>query len=197
MYSHFSTHIYPREKSITFNKVKEPLGELSNMYSGTPIYVNGICIATTEALYQASRFPEYPSIQEELLSTSNPMAVKLKSRQYIKYTRYDWDIKKVEIMSWCVQLKLFQNANQLRPLLNSTKGKILVEESTKDDFWGAKPYQDNLIGCNVLGRIWMKLRSKKSDETPSLYIPNFHLYEQQIIPSTPDTTQQLSLDLLT
>jgi hypothetical protein len=46
-------------------------------------------------------------------------------------------------------------------LLLSTGDRAIVEESTKDAFWGAKPQPDDeLVGENVLGRLLMELREQ-------------------------------------
>ena len=40
---------------VVVYKTKEVFGGLSNMASGYPLQINGVCILTTEALYQACR----------------------------------------------------------------------------------------------------------------------------------------------
>lgn len=59
IYTHNKSEIreYDCTKSAVFLKTKERLGALSNMAGGFPLEVNGIKIRTSEALYQACRFP--------------------------------------------------------------------------------------------------------------------------------------------
>jgi hypothetical protein len=46
-------------------------------------------------------------------------------------------------------------------VLERTGKRSIVEESTKDEFWGAKPKEDGLlVGRNVLGRLLMELRDQ-------------------------------------
>jgi predicted NAD-dependent protein-ADP-ribosyltransferase YbiA (DUF1768 family) len=45
----------------------------------------------------------------------------------------------------------------VRRKLLETGARILVEDSWRDDFWGWGPNKD---GQNVLGRLWMEIRSE-------------------------------------
>ena len=55
--------------------------------------------------------------------------------------------------------KLAQNWDTFGALLKSTDDKPIVEESKKDDFWGAYPRESGiLVGGNVLGRLLMELQ---------------------------------------
>ena len=58
---------YPRQGSVVFLRVNEANGELSNMNGKFPLRVNGIEIRTSEALYQACRFPGYPEVQRLII----------------------------------------------------------------------------------------------------------------------------------
>ena len=52
---------YERSNAVVFLKTSEAFGGLSNMAPGFPLCVNGIAIRTSEALYQACRFPHVPT----------------------------------------------------------------------------------------------------------------------------------------
>lgn len=147
---------------ITFRKTKEAYGGLSNMAAGFPIIINDTYIKSSEALYQAFRYPDYPQIQQEILIQNSPMTAKMISKKYRPQTREDWSIKRVTLMRWCLRVKLIQNWETFGSLLLQTEDKIIVEESKKDKFWGAIPYEDDLVGINALGRLLMELR----DEIP-------------------------------
>lgn len=77
-------------------------------------------------------------------------------------------------MRWCLRVKLFNNWDKFSTLLLSTEDLPIVEESNKDDFWGAKPVDINLlIGTNALGRLLMELRDEiKTLESNKEYILN-------------------------
>lgn len=71
---------YYRDKSIVFRKTKEDFGGLSNMAGGYLIYLNGIRILSSEALYQACRYPHIPDAQKEIVFQKSPMTAKMKSK---------------------------------------------------------------------------------------------------------------------
>ena len=150
---------YARVSSVVFLKTDAPFGGLSNMAPGYPLRVNGIRILTSEALYQACRFPHRPEIQRLIIEQKSPMTAKMKSKPYRPESRSDWDQVRVKIMRWCLRVKLAQNWRNFSDLLLETDARPIVEESRKDEFWGAKATDGGtLIGMNVLGRLLMELR---------------------------------------
>ena len=152
---------YSQDSSVVFRKTKEEWGGLSNMAAGFPLKINGVDIRTSEALYQACRFPHMPHVQQTIIDQRSPMSAKMKSKPYRNNSRKDWDAARVKIMRWCLHVKLAQNWDSFGSLLESTEGKDIVEWSRKDDFWGAKMRNDGmLVGKNVLGRLLMELRDK-------------------------------------
>jgi len=179
---------YDRETSVVFLKTKERFGGLSNMAGGFPLRVNGVRIRTSEALYQACRFPHMPDVQRTIIDERSPMTAKMRSKPFRKDSRPDWDAVRVKIMRWSLRVKLAQNWREFGRLLLSTGVRPIVEQSRKDDFWGAKVVEDGtLVGMNVLGRLLMELREQlKGDEAESLHqieplpIPEFLLFRQPI-----------------
>lgn len=138
------------------------------------------------------------------------MAAKMRSKRHYKKSRSDWDGVRVNIMRWCLRVKLAQNWSTFRELLLSTGDRPIVEKKTRrKDFWSATEQPDStLVGMNVLGRLLMELRDQlKSDEAENLRfveplsIPDFLLFDQpikqvqatsmtNIVPSDTDTLQQ-------
>lgn len=176
---------YSRRNAIVFKKTTEKYGGLSNMAGGYPLIIGNIKILTSEALYQACRFPHLSEVQKLIIHERSPMTAKMKSKPYRKNSREDWDSIRVQVMRWCLRVKLFQNWDKFSSLLNSTGDLPIVEESNKDPFWGAKPDGDILRGVNCLGRLLMELR----EELPLLRdekilnppnIPRFLLYGENI-----------------
>ena len=151
---------YERASSVVFLKTKEKFGGLSNMAGGFPLCVNGIRVRTSEALYQACRFPHRPELQETIIAQKSPMAAKMKGKPYRHDSRRDWDRVRVQIMRWCLRVKLAQNWESFSELLRDTGERKIVEQSHKGGFWAAKPIGDGtrLKGENVLGRLLMELR---------------------------------------
>jgi ribA/ribD-fused uncharacterized protein len=179
---------YRRLDCVTFRKTDEKFGGLSNMAPGFSLEVNGVHIRTSEALYQACRFPHLPEVQRLIIAEISPMTAKMKSKRYRTQSRADWDAVRVKVMRWCLRVKLVQNWEKFERLLFATGEKSIVEDSRKDDFWGAKPLDDaTLVGANVLGRLLMELREQlRGPQNESLGqvdpppIPNFVLYNQPI-----------------
>lgn len=175
------TSTYHRSDCVVFLKTHEAFGGLSNMAAGYPLVVNGVRILTAEALYQACRFPHLPEVQKLIVGQASPMAAKMKSKPYRKDSRSDWEQVNVEIMGWCLRVKLAQNWGRFGELLLSTVEKPIVEESKKDAFWGAKPTDaETLVGRNVLGKLLTELREQlqgaapeKLREVEPLALPNF------------------------
>ncbi len=183
------TRTYNRKDSVVFRKTDEPFGGLSNMAGGYPIHVHGVRILTSEALYQACRFPHLPDVQRLIIGQISPMTAKMRSKPYRKDSRPDWDQVRVRIMRWSLRMKLANNWNTFSALLLKTGERPIVEESRKDDFWGAKVVDDGdtLVGMNVLGRLLMELREqvKQQGRDAALDIappdiPQFLLFGQPI-----------------
>ena len=162
---------YYRPDSIVFLKTKEAFGGLSNMAGGFPLCVNGIHIRTSEALYQACRFPHLPAVQRLIIEQRSPMTAKMKSRKHHQDSRTDWDWVRVKIMRWCLRVKLIQNWDAFSELLLETRDQLIVEQSRKDDFWGAKPVDtQTLVGVNALGRLLMELREDVKTEGQGAFL---------------------------
>ena len=179
---------YKRSEVVSFRRTNERFGGLSNMAPGFPLLVNGIQIKTSEALYQACRFPHLPEIQRMIIEEKSPMTAKMLSKPYRKQSRADWDSVKVKIMRWCLRLKLAQNWETFGEVLYASGDLPIVEDSRKDDFWGATKDEDhNLVGQNILGRLLMELRdhlrSPRGIELRKVALPpvkDFLLYGQSI-----------------
>ncbi|HVI86827.1 MAG TPA: NADAR domain-containing protein [Dongiaceae bacterium] len=182
--------------SVVFLKTNERFGGLSNMAPGFPLRVNGIRIRTSEALYQACRYPHMPDVQRKIIDEHSPMTAKMRSKPFRQDSRPDWDAVRVKIMRWCLRVKLAQNWREFGRLLLATGDRPIVEQSRKDDFWGAKSNEDGtLVGMNVLGRLLMELREQlKGDQVDSLRfieplgISEFLLFSQPIeaVQASPD-----------
>lgn len=162
---------YHPAESAVFLKTNERFGGLSNMAPGFPIFLNGVRIRTSEALYQACRFPRRPDVQRQIIDDPSPMTAKMRSKPFRADTRPDWDAVRVKIMRWCLRVKLAQNWQTFGKLLLSTGDMPIVEKKVRrKDFWGATEQPDGtLVGMNVLGRLLMELREQlKGDEAESL-----------------------------
>lgn len=195
---------YQTKDVVRFRKTTEEFGGLSNMAPGFPVVVLGHRIRTSEALYQACRFPHMPEVQKMIINEGSPMTAKMRSKPYRKDSRPDWDDVRVKVMKWCLRVKLAYNWRKFSELLLSTGERSIVEDSRKDSYWGAMPQDDDtLAGQNVLGRLLMDLR-KKLQEDPdalrsvrALQIPNFCLLGEPIpliMPPRQQVTSSVLID---
>lgn len=185
---------YDPATSVVFCKTDKKFGGLSNMAPGFLLCVNGINIRTSEALYQACRFPHRPDAQQLIINERSPMAAKMKSKPYRRFTREDWDADwnvvpvRVKVMRWCLRVKLSQNFDTFGALLLRTGNRDIVERKRAADFWGAKATDDGLlVGENTLGRLLMELREELKTVDDSrwqavqpLNIPDFLLLQKPI-----------------
>lgn len=119
------------------------------------------------------------------------MSAKMVGKPHRINSRPDWDYTRIKIMRWCLRVKLAQNFIEFGKLLESTFDKPIVEDSNKDDFWGAIRDNQNeniLKGTNALGRLLMELRQFYNEKRYSyeifvvepLNIPEFKFFRQQI-----------------
>lgn len=181
---------YSRMDVVVFYKTKESFGGLSNMASGYPLNIHGVRIPTSEALYQACRYPHLPDVQKEIIGQHSPITAKMKSKPHREDSRPDWDEVRYKVMRWCLRVKLAQHYKEFGRLLLATGDRPIVEQSRKDDYWGAKVVDgigETLVGQNVLGRLLMELREvlkTDADEVlkvvPPLSIPDFLLLDKPI-----------------
>ena len=172
--------------AAVFRIVRERWGGLSN-FGAYPLEVNGIAIPTSEALYQACRFPEEPDLQRLVISQPNPMAAKIEANKKADRTRADWFDTNVRLMRWVLRVKLACNYESFGDLLDSTGEMPIVEHSRRDVFWGARYEGSELVGVNALGRLLMELREEyRMDGRGALRrvsppdIPDFLLYGEPI-----------------
>ncbi|MCW5852043.1 MAG: NADAR family protein [Anaerolineae bacterium] len=153
--------VYQRQACAVFYKTTDVFGGLSNMAGGYPLTVDGIPIRTSEALYQACRYPHRPDIQRDILAQASPIAAKMKSKHAYPLTRPDWEVVRVPIMAWCLRLKLAQHWGRFSELLLATGRLPIVEASFRDRFWGAVAVDaEQLVGANVLGCLLTALRDR-------------------------------------
>ena len=64
-------------------------------------------------------------------------------------------------------MKREANAAEIDAVLAETGDGPIVEVSTRDPWWGARPVADRYEGHNVLGRLWMELRRHLRENYPA------------------------------
>jgi type I restriction enzyme S subunit len=164
---------YTRAHSVVFCSTRDPFGGFSNMAAGFPLRFQGHDYRTSEHLYQSLRFPDYPDIQAEIRGFASPMRAKMASKPHrATKSRADWDSVCVDVMRFCLRLKLNSYRMTFGRLLLSTGDRPIVEESrrNRDDPWSARG-ADMLVGQNTLGILIMELREELRVLAPGESIP--------------------------
>lgn len=160
------SHRWPVENSAAFGRVKQEWGGLSNMANGVSFVdpATGVHWGSSEAWYQAQRFPDDAAHQRAILRAPHAYAAKTVAYEKIETSRSDWARVKVEMMARALVLKATNPA--FVALLDATGGMAIVEKSWRDLFWGAKPVDGAAegdkngayLGANVLGQLEIRLR---------------------------------------
>ncbi len=158
-------------KILFFQRNREHFGFLSN-FADAPFELNGQIWPTVEHYYQAQKsFNE--QYRETVRSATTPGQAKRQGDHYAdkpnKYRkqslfrdnadllREDWsDDLKLATMERALREKFTQNADIGRKLVG-TADADLIEDSTRDYFWGIG---EDGSGANHLGRLLMKIRSE-------------------------------------
>lgn len=125
-------------------------------FSSFAIFWKGLLFPTSEHAYHWEKFVGRPEIQSEILfARSAHDALKIAHENKDKYIA-NWDELKLYIMTDICRAKLQQHPYVMKKLMQ-TGGRLIIEDSWRDDYWGWGPNQD---GHNHLGEIWMKLRDE-------------------------------------
>lgn len=128
---------------------------LSN-FSSFSLQWRGERFDTSEAAYHFEKFPRDQGIRMQILRAASAHEAYKIAERYKKDRRPDWDSMKVQIMREILRAKARQHEYVRRKLLE-TGDRVLVENSWRDDYWGWGPNRD---GQNMLGRLWMEVRTE-------------------------------------
>lgn len=155
------------KRHIGFTKVSLPFGWLGNMAPYPVVYDLGHGLTnwrTTEALFQAMRFPEHSPVRKRIYDEKSPMGAKFVAKAHRPEMIVDpMSTADVLNMRLCLELKTRQH-DLMKDLL-ATGDSVLYEDvaSRKNKgsslFWGAYLDGDQLVGRNMLGHLWMEIRN--------------------------------------
>lgn len=159
---------YTREQSCGFRYSRANWGELSNFFPlALPIAAGPWLFNNSEALYQACKFPARPDIQQRIAEAPTPREAAAIGRTPGLGIDPGWNAQRVDVMRWVLRMKREANLDEIDALLAATGERPIVEVSTRDPWWGAKPVGDCYEGNNVLGRLWMELRQQLREPNPA------------------------------
>ena len=160
--------IYARTEVCGFRYSRQTWGELSNFYPlAVPIAAGPWRFATSEAAYQAAKFATRPDVQRRIAEAPTPRAAAAIGRTPGLGIDPGWNAQRVDVMRWVLRMKREANRVAIDAVLAATGGRPIVEVSTRDPWWGARPVAERYEGRNVLGRLWMELRQQLRDGHPA------------------------------
>ncbi|MFZ2167467.1 MAG: NADAR family protein [Minisyncoccia bacterium] len=140
-------------------------------FSAFTVEWRGRTYPTVEHAYQAAKFITVNDVFMEHVSDSEPIAEVIRkaespheakqlgnSGKYEVYIREDWCKElKLQIMEQLLRTKWVQH-EYVRRVLGRSRGRIPIENSPTDSFWGRGP---DWKGQNHLSRLWTKIRDGK------------------------------------
>ena len=150
---------YVKNEVASFLRTSEIFGAFSNMHSGFPMEISGLQVPSTEAFYQAMKFPHLPDFQQEILDQKTPVLSKRHAYKMQNDTRPDWFKVNIFVMRHALELRCAFYPSEMHRIMMESDGKPIVEISSRDDFWGTFDRKGLLQGKNVLGRLWMERRA--------------------------------------
>ena len=160
--------IYDRDEVCPFRFTREIWGEFSNFAPlAASIAAGPWTFVTSEHLYQAAKFPAAPDVQHRIARAPTAREAAAVGRGTAAGMNPDWNAQRVNAMRWVLRMKREANAAAIDAALARSGDRPIVEVSTRDTWWGAKPAGDTYRGENVLGRLWMELRLQVRDGDPA------------------------------
>jgi len=159
--------IYARDHACGFRYTRAEWGAFSNFSPlAVPIAAGPWKFWTSEGVYQACKFAARPEIQQRIAEAPTPGQAAAIGRTPGLGIDPGWTAQRVDVMRWVLRLKREANAAEIDALLAATGDRPIVEISTRDSWWGARPVANRYEGNNVLGRLWMELRGQLRDRDP-------------------------------
>ena len=162
--------VYIKEQACGFRFTKAAWGAFSNFQPlAVPIKAGPWSFGTSEAAYQACKFPAHPDVQQRIAQAPSAQEAAAIGRAPGLGIDPGWNAQRVDVMRWVLRLKREANAVEIDAVLAATGEHPIVEVSTRGPWWGANPVADRYEGHNVLGRLWMELRQQLREDDPAAH----------------------------
>ncbi len=160
--------IYEKDAVCAFRFTNAAWGAFSNFQPlAVPIAAGPWMFSSSEALYQAAKFGAAPDVQRRIANAPTAREAASIGRSRNPGLDPRWTTQRVNVMRWVLRMKREANAADVDAALARTSERAIVEISTRDRWWGAKPSGGSYRGANVLGRLWMELRQHLRDDDPA------------------------------
>ena len=153
--------IYAKDQVCSFRFSRAVWGAFSNFQPlAVPIVAGPWVFLSSEALYQAAKFAGRPDVQQRIAEVPTAREAAAVGRTPGLGIDPGWNTQRVDVMRWVLRMKREANAAGIDAVLAATGARPIVEISTHDPWWGARPINERYEGKNVLGRLWMELRQQ-------------------------------------
>ena len=160
--------IYPKDEACGFRLTRAAWGAFSNFQPlAVPISAGPWSFSSSEALYQAAKFGAHADVQQRIAEAATAREAAAIGRTPGLGIDPGWNAQRVDVMRWVLRMKREANATDIDAVLAATGDRPIVEVSTRDPWWGARPVAERYEGRNVLGRLWMELRQQLRDHDPA------------------------------
>ena len=160
--------VYIKEQACGFRFTKAAWGAFSNFQPlAVPIVAGPWSFQFSESLYQAAKFAGRPDVQQRIAEAPTAREAAAIGRTPGLGIDPGWNAQRVDAMRWVLRMKREANAAEIDAVLAETGERPIVEVSTRDPWWGARPVSDRYEGSNVLGRLWMELRQHLREDNPA------------------------------
>ena len=135
--------IYARDQVCPFRYARAAWGAFSNFQPlAVPIAAGPWSFATSEAVYQAAKFGARPDVQQRIAEAPTPREAAAIGRTPGLGINPGWNAQRVDVMRWVLRLKHEANQAEIDAVLAATRDRPIVEMSTRDPWWGARPVGD-------------------------------------------------------
>ena len=159
--------VYAQDEVCGFRFMRAAWGQLSNFQPlSIPIPAGSWTFATSEHLYQAAKFAARPDLQERIAKAPTAKEAKAIGGTRSGGINPGWHRMRIDVMRWVLRRKRETNRDEIDRVLAATGDRPIVEVSTRDAFWGARPIGERYEGRNALGRLWMELRRQLREDDP-------------------------------
>ena len=160
--------IYAKDEACGFRFSRATWGAFSNFQPlAVPVAAGPWLFSSSEALYQAAKFAARPDIQQRIAAAPTAREAAAIGRAPGLGIDLGWNAQRVDVMRWVLRMKREANAAAIDAVLAATADHPIVEVSTHDPWWGARPVADRYEGNYVLGRLWMELRQQLRENDPA------------------------------
>ncbi len=161
--------IYTKEQACAFRFTNAAWSAFSNFQPpAVPIAAGPWSFGTSEGLYQACKFPAHPDVQQRVAQAPTAREAAAIGRTPGLGIDLGWNAQRLNVMRWVLRMKREANQDEIDAVLAATGERPIVEVSTRDPWWGARPVADRYEGNNVLGRLWMELRQQLHEDDPAV-----------------------------